>query len=227
MEISLLNKLIPQSTKNKGMFITFEGGEGVGKTTQINLLKTYLLSMNFKVICSREPGGTVEGEKVRKLLVKGSLNTWDPLSEVLMFNASRRQHINKIIFPSLHKGNIVLCDRFIDSTIVYQGHASSIKKSILTNLHKKFCYNLYPDLTFFLDLDPSLGLKRTKKRSNNKDENRFENHGLDYHQKISKGFNNLAKNNKERIQTIDASDTIENISKKIINFINLKLKINV
>jgi dTMP kinase len=144
-----------------------------------------------------------------------------------MFNASRRQHINKIIFPSLHKGNIVLCDRFIDSTIVYQGHASSIKKSILTNLHKKFCYNLYPDLTFFLDLDPSLGLKRTKKRSNNKDENRFENHGLDYHQKISKGFNNLAKNNKERIQTIDASDTIENISKKIINFINLKLKINV
>ena len=227
MEISLLNKLIPQSTKNNGMFITFEGGEGVGKTTQINLLKTYLLNMNLKVVCTREPGGTPEGEEVRKLLVKGSLNTWDPLSEVLMFNASRRQHINKIIFPSLYKGNIVLCDRFIDSTIVYQGDASSIKKSILTDLHKKFCYNLHPDLTFFLDLEPSLGLKRTKKRSDHKDENRFENYGLVYHQKISRGFNNLAKKNKERIITIDASETIENISKKIINSINLKLKINV
>ena len=227
MEISLQNKLISQSTKNNGMFITFEGGEGVGKTTQINLLKTYLLNMNFKVICSREPGGTLEGEEVRKLLVKGSLNTWDPLSEVLMFNASRRQHINKIIFPSLHKGNIVLCDRFIDSTIVYQGHASSIKKSILTNLHKKFCYNLYPDLTFFLNLDASLGIKRTRKRSDYKQENRFENFGLDYHNKISKGFNNLANNNKERIISIDASQSIEQISKNIINFINLKLEKNV
>ena len=223
----MLNKLISQSTKSKGLFITFEGGEGVGKTTQINLLKSYLLNINYKVVCSREPGGTIEGEQVRKLLVSGSSKIWDPMSEALMFNASRRQHINKIIFPSLDKGNIVLCDRFIDSTIVYQGYAGSIDQSILKDLHKKFCYNLYPDLTFFLDLDASLGLKRTRKRSDYKEENRFENFGLDYHNKISKGFNNLANNNKERIVTIDASQSIEQISKNIINFINLKLEKNV
>ena len=223
----MLNKLISQSTKSKGLFITFEGGEGVGKTTQINLLKSYLLNINYKVVCSREPGGTIEGEQVRKLLVSGSSKTWDPMSEALMFNASRRQHINKIILPSLNKGNIVLCDRFIDSTIVYQGYAGSIEQSILKDLHKKFCYNLYPDLTFFLDLDASLGLKRTRKRSDYKEENRFENFGLDYHNKISKGFNNLANNNKERIITIDASQSIEQISKNIINFINLKLEKNV
>ena len=223
----MLNKLISQSTKSKGLFITFEGGEGVGKTTQINLLKSYLLNINYKVVCSREPGGTIEGEQVRKLLVSGSSKTWDPMSEALMFNASRRQHINKIILPSLDKGNIVLCDRFIDSTIVYQGYAGSIEQSILKKKNKKFCYNLYPDLTFFLDLDASLGLKRTRKRSDYKEENRFENFGLDYHNKISKGFNNLAKNNKERIITIDASESIEQISKNIINFINLKLEKNV
>ena len=223
----MLNKLISQSTKNKGLFITFEGGEGVGKTTQINLLKSYLLKFNYKVVCSREPGGTIEGEQVRKLLVSGSSKTWDPMSEALMFNASRRQHINKIIFPSLDKGNIVLCDRFIDSTIVYQGYAGSIEQSILKDLHKKFCYNLYPDLTFYLDLQASLGLKRTKKRFDYKEENRFENYGLDYHNKISKGFNNLAKNNKKRIITINAGESIEQISKNIINFINLKLEKNV
>ena len=223
----MLNKLISQSTNSKGLFITFEGGEGVGKTTQINLLKSYLLNINYKVVCSREPGGTIEGEQVRKLLVSGSSKTWDPMSEALMFNASRRQHINKIIFPSLDKGNIVLCDRFIDSTIVYQGYAGSIDQSILKDLHKKFCYNLYPDMTFFLDLDASLGLKRTRKRSDYKEENRFENFGLDYHNKISKGFNNLANNNKKRMITIDASQSIEQISKNIINFINLKLEKNV
>ena len=223
----MLNKLISQSTKSKGLFITFEGGEGVGKTTQINLLKSYLLNFNYKVVCSREPGGTIEGEQVRKLLVSGSSKTWDPMSEALMFNASRRQHINKIILPSLDKGNIVLCDRFIDSTIVYQGYAGSIEQSILKDLHKKFCYNLYPDLTFFLNLDASLGIKRTRKRSDYKQENRFENFGLDYHNKISKGFNNLAIHNKERIITIDASESIKQISKNIINFINLKLEKNV
>ena len=227
MEILLLNKLMPQSTLSKGLFVTFEGGEGVGKTTQINLLKSYLLNLNYKVVCSREPGGTIEGEKVRKLLVSGSSKKWDTMSEALMFNASRRQHINKIIHPSLNKGNIVLCDRFIDSTIVYQGYAGTIKQSILKHLHKNFCYNLYPDLTFFLNLDASLGLKRTKKRFNGKEENRFEKFGLNYHYKVSKGFNKLAENNKERIMTIDASETIENVSKKIINFINLKLEINV
>ena len=197
----MLNSLSSRSIKNKGLFISFEGGEGSGKSTQIDLLKSYLLNINFDVVCSREPGGTTEGELVRKLLVSGSVNTWDPFSEALMFNALRRQHINKIIFPSLLKGNIFICDRFVDSTIVYQGYVGTIKKTILKDLHKKFCYDLYPDLTFFLDIDPKIGLKRIKDRSFDKDENRFEKFGLDYHYKISKGFNELANKGRTFLET--------------------------
>ena len=219
--------MIPQSIKNKSLFITFEGGEGAGKSTQIDLLKSYLISVDCQVTCSREPGGTIEGELIRKLLVSDSNHIWDPLSEALMFNASRREHIIKVISPSLFNGDIFLCDRFFDSTIVYQGYVGKILKSTLIDLHKKFCYNLIPDLTFFLDIDPELGLNRTSKRSINKDENRFENFGLDYHSKITEGFRELAKNNSNRIITIDANQTIKKISKDVINFVNLKLKKNV
>ena len=127
MEILLPNRLKGPS-KPKGQFITFEGGEGVGKTTQIDLLKSYLLSKDYNVISTREPGGTTEGEIVRKSLVSGVKDTWDPFSEALIFNALRRQHINKVIIPSLNENKIVICDRFIDSTIVYQGFVGSIEK---------------------------------------------------------------------------------------------------
>ena len=163
----------------KGLFISFEGGEGVGKSTQIELLKTSLKKKNINVLSTREPGGTKEGELIRKFLVSGEINSWDSYSESLLFNALRREHINKIINPSLFKGDIVLCDRFIDSTIVYQGVGGTINQTLLLNLHKNFCYDLYPDITFFLSLDPKVGLDRTLSR-NNKTENRFENMGLSY-----------------------------------------------
>ena len=158
------NSSMYRSIKNKGLFITFEGGEGVGKTTQIKLLESYLLNLSYNVVCSREPGGTIEGESIRNLLISGTQRSWDPLSEALMFNASRRHHINNVIHPSLKKGCLLLCDRFIDSTIVYQGYAGSIKQSILTDLHKKFCYNLYPDLTFFR-LKAFIRIKKNKKKN--------------------------------------------------------------
>ena len=121
-----------QVKDNKGLFVTFEGGEGSGKSTQIEFLKKYLLNNDYNVISTREPGGTPEGEVLRKTLVSGDSHSWDPLSEALIFNGLRRQHINKIISPSLIDGNIVLCDRFIDSTFVYQGFAGSINKSLFT-----------------------------------------------------------------------------------------------
>ena len=226
MEILLPNRL-NELDKFNGQFITFEGGEGVGKTTQINLLKSYLLSKELNVITTREPGGTNEGEIIRKSLVSGVKDTWDPFSEALIFNALRRQHINKVILPSLNKNNIVICDRFIDSTIVYQGFVGSIEKSILKNLHKKFCYNLYPDITFFIELDPELGLIRSNNRINNKNENRFESFGLDYHKKVLIGFNQLCKNNAKRIIKIDGNQKIEKISKDIISSLNLLMSKNV
>ena len=118
MEILLLNNYNTYS--KEGLFISFEGGEGVGKSTQINLLKSYLLKKKIEVICTREPGGTPEGEWIRKFLVSSNKQSWDPYSELLLFNALRREHINKVITPSLRNGKIVLCDRFVDSTIIYQ-----------------------------------------------------------------------------------------------------------
>ncbi len=209
----------------KGFFISFEGGEGVGKSTQINLLKNFLLKKNINVSCTREPGGTKEGEFIRKFLVSGRKDSWDPYSEVLLFNALRREHINKVINPSIKSGNIVLCDRFIDSTIIYQGVAGSIDENLILNLHKTFCYNLYPDITFFLSLDPKLGLDRTLKR-NNDNENRFEKMGITYHKKIQDGFTNLSNKFKKRIIVINAEQTIEKISEEINKYVMSSIKKN-
>ena len=201
------------ANSKKGLFISFEGGEGVGKSTQINLLKSYLLKKSMNVVSTREPGGTEEGEFIRKFLVSGDKRTWDPYSELLLFNALRREHINKVINPSIDKGNIVLCDRFVDSTIVYQGVVGLIEEELLLDLHKTFCYNLFPDLTFFLSLNPELGLARTKFRNNN--ENRFEKMGLIYHQKIQDGFKALTKKYNKRFIEINATQTVEKISEEI------------
>lgn len=223
MENLLSNNYYNKS--KKGLFISFEGGEGVGKSTQIELLKTSLSKKNINVLSTREPGGTKEGELIRKFLVSGEINSWDSYSESLLFNALRREHINKIINPSLFKGDIVLCDRFIDSTIVYQGVGGAINETLLLSLHKNFCYDLYPDITFFLSLDPKIGLDRTLSR-NNKTENRFENMGLSYHQKIQDGFKALSDKNNKRFFEINAELSVEKISNQIYDHVISIIKSN-
>ena len=224
MENLLSNNYYNKS--KKGLFISFEGGEGVGKSTQIELLKTSLIKKNINVLSTREPGGTKEGELIRKFLVSGEISSWDSYSESLLFNALRREHINKIINPSLFKGDIVLCDRFIDSTIVYQGVGGGINQKLLLNLHKNFCYDLYPDITFFLSLDPKVGIDRTLSR-NNKTENRFENMGLSYHQKIQDGFKALSDKNNKRFFEINAELSVEKISNQIYDHVISIIKSNV
>ena len=209
----------------KGLFISFEGGEGVGKSTQIDLLKKDLLNKKFNVVSTREPGGTKEAEELRKFLVSGNKKAWDPCSETLIFNAIRREHINKIISPAIKNGTIVLCDRFVDSTIVYQGLVGKVSEKDLLELHQKYCYNLYPDITFFLDLSPKKGLNRALKRQNTI-ENRFENLGLNYHQKILNGFNSLQKRNPNRIIRINADNDKVFISNEISYHIKKILDIN-
>lgn len=223
MENLLSNNYYNKS--KKGLFISFEGGEGVGKSTQIELLKTSLTKKNINVLSTREPGGTKEGELIRKFLVSGEINSWDSYSESLIFNALRREHINKIINPSLFKGDIVLCDRFIDSTIVYQGVGGGINQTLLLSLHKNFCYDLYPDITFFLSLDPKVGIDRTLSR-NNKTENRFENMGLSYHQKIQDGFKALSDKNNKRFFEINAELSVEKISNQIYDHVISIIKSN-
>ena len=201
-------------------FITFEGGEGSGKSTQIKILRNSL-SKNQKVVITREPGGTKEAELIRKLLVKGKSSKWSAVTEVLLNFTARKDHVDKIIVPNLKKGKWVLCDRFTDSTIVYQGHGRDINESLIKNLNKFLINNLNPKLTFLLDIDPKVGLRRSKKRINN--ELRYENMPLSYHKKIRKAYLDIASKNKNRIKIIDASLDKDVISEIIWSFIQKEL----
>ena len=198
-------------------FITFEGGEGSGKSTQIKILKKRLSKNQKKIILTREPGGTKEAEIIRKLLVRGKSAKWSGTTEVLLMSTARKDHVDKVILPNLKKGNWVLCDRFIDSTLAYQGYGRNVGEILIKNLNKSLINNLKPNLTFLFDIDPKIGLRRSKKRINN--ELRYENMPLNYHRKIRNAYLEIAKKNKKRIKIIDGSldkDTISEIIWSII-----------
>ena len=201
-------------------FITFEGGEGSGKSTQIKILKNKL-SKKHKVIVTREPGGTTEAELIRKLLVKGKSNKWSGTTEVLLNFTARKDHVDKIIIPSLKNGKWVLCDRFSDSTLAYQGYGRNVSENLIRNLNRSLINNLKPSLTILLDIDPNVGLGRSKRRNNN--ELRYENMPLSYHKKIRNAYLDIAKKNKKRIKIIDASLDKNSISEIIWSFIQKEL----
>ena len=201
-------------------FITFEGGEGSGKSTQIKILKNKL-SKRHRVIITREPGGTKEAELIRNLLVKGKSNKWSGTTEVLLNFTARKDHVDKIILPSLKKNMWVLCDRFFDSTLAYQGYGRNVSEDLIKNLNKLLINNLKPKITFLFDIDPKVGLKRSKKRNNN--ELRYENMPLSYHKKIRNAYLDIAKKNKKRIKIIDASLDEDSISEIIWSFIQKEL----
>ena len=201
-------------------FITFEGGEGSGKSTQIKILKNKL-SKRHKVIITREPGGTKEAELIRNLLVKGKSNKWSGTTEVLLNFTARKDHVDKIILPSLKKNMWVLCDRFFDSTLAYQGYGRNVSEDLIKNLNRSLINNLKPKITFLFDIDPKVGLKRSKKRNNN--ELRYENMPLSYHKKIRNAYLDIAKKNKKRIKIIDASIDEDSISEIIWSFVQKEL----
>tara|TARA_Y100001970_G_scaffold140792_1_gene173432 strand:- start:884 stop:1507 length:624 start_codon:yes stop_codon:yes gene_type:complete len=201
-------------------FITFEGGEGSGKSTQIKILKNRL-SKRHKVIITREPGGTKEAELIRNLLVKGKSNKWSGTTEVLLNFTARKDHVDKIILPSLKKNMWVLCDRFFDSTLAYQGYGRNVSEDLIKNLNRSLINNLKPKITFLFDIDPKVGLKRSKKRNNN--ELRYENMPLSYHKKIRNAYLDIAKKNKKRIKIIDASIDEDSISEIIWSFVQKEL----
>tara|TARA_B100001250_G_scaffold409547_1_gene434089 strand:+ start:730 stop:1353 length:624 start_codon:yes stop_codon:yes gene_type:complete len=201
-------------------FITFEGGEGSGKSTQIKILQNKL-KRKYNVIITREPGGTKEAEIIRDLLVKGNLNKWSGMTEVLLNFTARKDHVDKIIIPNLKKNVWVLCDRFSDSTLAYQGYGRNVSMELIRNLNKSLINNLQPKVTFLFDIDPKIGLRRSKKRNNN--ELRYENMPLSYHKKIRNAYLNIAKKNKKRIKIIDASLDKNSISEIIWSFIQKEL----
>ena len=198
----------------KPRFISFEGGEGSGKSTQIKLIAKRLAKYG-EVITTREPGGTTEAEIIRNLLVKGKKNKWSGIVETLLLYAARKDHIDKIIDPSLKKNKWVLCDRFKESTLVYQGYAKNVDIDLIKKLDKIITNNLTPGLTFILDIDPIIGLKRSKRKSNN--ETRYENMSLGFHNKIRKAFRTIAKSNKKKFTLINANQDINLIQDIIWN----------
>ena len=206
----------------QGLLITFEGGEGTGKSTQSKLLYDYLKSKTKDVILTREPGGCTESENIRNLLVKGNINKWDPITESLLHNAARREHIKNIIKPALLKNKIVICDRYIDSTMAYQGIGQGVNLNFLNILSKEVTENIVANITFIFDIDPDISLKRAKKRDKNTN-NRYENFDISFHRNIRNYFKSLINTNKRYI-LIDAANSIEEIHSKILKSINDLIK---
>jgi dTMP kinase len=183
-----------------GFFITFEGGEGTGKTMQLAKLAAALEKKGVDVLCTREPGGSPEAEAIRDELVSGDSGKWSPLAEALLMNAARDSHLRKTIRPALALGKTVLCDRFLDSTRAYQGAAGGVDMKLIAALEKFVVGQTVPDLTLIFDLDPEIGLARAKPS-----EDRFERKGAEFHSRLNAAFREIARGEPERCRIIDAS----------------------
>jgi len=207
-----------------GKFITFEGTEGAGKTTQVRLLCEYLKDNGYKFIVSREPGGTKIGEAIRNILADPENKNMNALTEFLLFSASRSQHIKELIEPHLKKGYIVISDRFADASFAYQGYGRGLDLDTIDKITKKATYNIKPDLTIYLDLDPKKGFTRVKKRNiaTSSKLDRIEQEKAKFFSLVRKGYLKLQKLEPKRFKVIDASGTIEEVHEEIIKLINIR-----
>lgn len=187
-------------------FITFEGPEGSGKTTVLNQINK-LLSENYNVISTREPGGVSTGEEIRNILLDGE--NIDIRTEALLFAASRREHLVEKVIPALKNNKVVLCDRYIDSSLAYQGHARGIGIEEVKKINEFAINGLYPDLTIYLDIDAEVGRERILK--NQRSQNRLDKETLTFHQKVIEGYKTLIETNPERFKVIDATQNIESV----------------
>lgn len=198
-------------SRTKGL-ISFEGIEGSGKSTQVKALAGYLRSKGHNVIETVEPGGTKIGNKIRELLLDPG-NDMDPMAELLLYYSSRAQHVREIIYPAILDNNIVITDRFIDSTVAYQGYARGIEMGLINTLNDIVVPDMKPFLTFLLDLDVEEGLRRNRQAQK---EDRFELETVEFHNRVRKGFHQIAAEEPERIKIIDTSVSAEEVSRKII-----------
>lgn len=201
-----------------GRFITFEGGEGTGKSTQTVLLADYLRNLGHEVILTREPGGSDGAEMIRALLVSGDVKRWSSMAEVLLLYAARAEHWQKVIMPALAEGKWVVCDRFADSTFAYQGYGHGIDKQFLHTLYSAVIGTRQPDCTFIFDLDPSIGVQRALQRHTS--ENRFENMDIEFHMRLREGFLKIAEENAHRCHIVNANQSIEAIHQDLITYLN-------
>jgi dTMP kinase len=199
-----------------GHFISFEGIDGSGKSTQAKVLTKTLEDLGHNVVLTREPGGSIGAEEIRRLVLQGDPDRWSAESEILLFTAARRDHLEKTILPALDAGKIVICDRFADSTRMYQGLSRGDLRTLVDELHSLMIPR-DPDLTVLIDLDPKLGLSRAKSR--NTVEERFEDFGISLQEKMRVGFLNLAEEYAERFRVIDGQRDIDVIAADVLSVV--------
>ncbi len=204
-----------------GLFITMEGTDGAGKTTQIKLLEEYLIHKGYKVVCTREPGGTPISEKIREIIIDKNNTEMTDMTEALLYAAARAQHVDEVILPALKEGGIVISDRFVDSSVVYQGFARSIGERLIKNINKYAVGDLEPDITFFLKLKPEDGLARKR---NQAELDRLEAEKFSFHQRVYDGYVRLSKRCKSRIQVVDALKPVEEIHNVIVSGVDSLLE---
>jgi len=198
-----------------GVFITFEGGEGTGKSTQIRRLGGRLQAMGRDFVVTREPGGTPEAEAVRALLVSGDVSRWSAEAEALLNYAARDSHLAQLVRPALASGAIVVCDRFMDSTRAYQGYAGGCDLAFIDQLENAVVGSTRPRLTLIFDLDPQVGLARAHARGDAAAEDRYERKGLAFHHKLREGYLDILRRNPQRCRLVDASAAVEEVEETV------------
>jgi len=204
-----------------GRFITFEGGEGTGKSTQVALIAADLRETNLEIVETREPGGSPGAERIRELLVNGPTDRWEPVTETMLHFAARREHLERTIRPALDRGAWVICDRFADSSMAYQGYGLGVSRELISDLYRNVVGDLKPDLTFILDIPPEIGLKRADDRQSGG--TRYERMDVAFHECLREGFLDIAKHEPERCVVLDATATIDAISTEIRQQIKSRL----
>lgn len=206
----------------KGLFISFEGCDGCGKTTALTLVKEKLHALGIDPLFTREPGGSKIAEQIRNIILDKNNTEEDPRTEALLYAASRRQHLVEIVLPALKEGRMVISDRYLDSSLAYQGYARGLGIEEVLSINSFAIEGVYPDLTFFLDLTPEEGLKRVQGRE--RDADRLDKEASSFHQKVYEGYQIVNERFKDRIVKIDASRTPDEIALEIVSIIVKRLE---
>jgi dTMP kinase len=201
----------------RGLFLTFEGIDGCGKTTQLALLSAHLRQVGYPVVETVEPGGTESGRAIRSILLDPRHHALSPRTELLLYFASRAQNVHEVISPALERGELVLCDRFTDSTIVYQGAGRGIDQPTILELHRAACGEIFPDLTILLDIDPRTSLARARLRNvvTGSEETRMDEEDCAFFERVRDGYMRIAEAEPERVRLIDARQTVEVVAQSI------------